>query len=119
MTTIFHNMMHCKMEDYIDDIVVKSRKHTDHVKVLRKVFKQCRLFKLRINPLKCDFGVSTGKFIGFLGHSRGKYVDQAKAIAIATTKPPFIVNKLKSFLGKVSYIRRFILGLCKVIEERA
>ena len=39
MTAIFHNMMHCEMEDYVDDIMVKSRKREDHVKVLRKVFK--------------------------------------------------------------------------------
>lgn len=49
---IFRDMMYHKMEDYVDDIVVKSRKLKDHVKILRKVLKQCRLFKLRMNPLK-------------------------------------------------------------------
>ena len=49
---IFHDMMYHKMEDYVDDIVVKSRKLKDHVKILRKVLEQCRLFKLRMNPLK-------------------------------------------------------------------
>jgi len=63
MTTIFHYMMHRKLEDYVDDIVVKSRRRGDHTKVLRKVFERCRLFKLRMNPLKCAFGVSTGKFL--------------------------------------------------------
>ena len=24
MTAIFHDMMHCELEDYVDDIVVKS-----------------------------------------------------------------------------------------------
>ena len=38
MTTIFHNMTHCELEDYVDDIVVKSRRREDHVKELRKVF---------------------------------------------------------------------------------
>ena len=59
---IFHDMMHCELEDYVDDIVVKSRRREDHVKVLRKVFERCRLFKLRMNPLKCAFGMSAGKF---------------------------------------------------------
>ena len=71
MTTIFHNMMHRELEDYVDDIVVKSRRREDHVKILRKVFERCRLFKLRMNPLKCAFGVSVGKFLGFLVYSRG------------------------------------------------
>ena len=66
------------------------------------------LFKLRINLLKCTFGVSAGKFLGFLVHSRGIDVDPAKATTIATMKPPTTVKVLKIFLGKVSYIRRFI-----------
>lgn len=43
MTVIFHGMMHREMEDYADDIMVKLRKHKDHIKVLRKAFKWCRL----------------------------------------------------------------------------
>ena len=98
----------------MDDIVVKSRRQKDHVKVLRKVFERCRLFKLRMNPLKCAFGVSAGKFLGFLVHSRGIDVDPAKTVVIATMKPPTIIKELKSFLGKVSYIRRFIPGLASI-----
>lgn len=51
MTTIHHDMMHHKMEDYVDDIVVKSRKREDRVKVLRMVFERCKLFKMRMNLL--------------------------------------------------------------------
>ena len=100
----------------VDDIMVKSRKCEDHVKVLRKVFKWCRLFKLRMNLLKCAFGVSVGKFMGFLVHSKGIDVDPTKAIAIATMKPPSTVKELKWFLGKLSYIRRFIPGLVSIIS---
>ena len=98
----------------MDDIVVKSRRREDHVKVLRKVFERCRLFKLRMNPLKCAFGVSIGKFLGILVHSRGIDVDPAKVVAISTMKPLATVKELKSFLGKVSYIRMFIPGLASI-----
>lgn len=87
--------------------VVKSRKREDHARILRKVFERCRLFKLRMNLLKCAFGVSTGKFLRFLVHSKGINVDLTKAMAIATTRPLATVKELKSILGKVSYIRRF------------
>ena len=96
----------------MDDIVVKSKKREKHVQVLKKVFERCRTFKLRMNPLKCAFGVSSGKFLGFLVHRRGIDVDQATAIV--TMKPPATVKELKSFLGKVSYIRRFILELVSI-----
>ena len=111
MTAIFHNMMRQKLEDYVDDIVVKLKKREEHV---RRVFKRCKAFKLRMNLLKCAFGVSSRKFLGFLVHSRGMDVDLAKAIAIPTMKSLATMKELKSFLGKVSYIRRFIPRLASI-----
>jgi len=81
---------------------------------LRKVFERCRAFKLRMNPLKCAFGVSSGKFLGFLVHSKGIDVNPAKATTITTMKPLATVKELKSFLGKVSYIQRFIPSLASI-----
>ena len=114
MTTIFHDMMHKEIEDYVDDIVVKSKTKIGHLQVLEQVFKRCKEYKLRMNPKKCAFGVSAGKFLGFLVHHRGISVDSAKATAIATMKRPTTVRELKSFLRRVSYIRRFMLGLALV-----
>jgi len=53
-----------------------------------------------MNPLKCAFGVSSGKFLGFLVHTRGIDVDLAKATAIATMKPPATMKELKSSWAK-------------------
>ena len=86
---------------------------------MRKVFERCQTFKLRMNPLKCSFGVSSGKFLRFLVHNRGIDVDPAKTTAIATIKPPATVKEMKSFLGKVSYIQRFILGLASITSAFA
>ena len=108
MTAIFHDMMHKEIEDYMDDIVVKSKTREDHLFILRKVFERCRLYKLRMNPLKCAFGVTAGKFLGFLVQQRGIDVEVQ---AITTMKPPATLTQLKSFLGKLSYIWGFILGL--------
>ena len=107
-------MMHQELEGYVDDIVVKSRRREEHFHVLKRVFERCRAFKLRMNHLKCAFGVSSGKFLDFLVYSRGIDVDPAKATAIATMRPLVTVKELKSFLGKVSYIQRFILGLASI-----
>ena len=114
MIVIFHDMIHEEMADYVDDIVVKSKTRTGHLQVLEQVFKRCREYKLRMNPMKCAFGVSARKFIGFLVHHRDISVDPAKAITIATMKRLTTVKQLKSFLRRVSYIRRFVLGLASV-----
>ena len=64
-----------------------------------------------MNPLKCVFGVTVGKFLGFLVHQRGIDVDPSKVQAIITMQPPATFTQFKSFIGKLSYIRRFIPGL--------
>ena len=119
MTAIFHDMMHCGLEDYVDDIVVKSKRREEHAQILRRVFERCRTFKLRMNPLKCAFRVSSGKFLDFLVHSKRIDVDSAKATAIATMKLLAMVKELKSFLGKASYIRRFIYSLASITSAFA
>ena len=60
MTAMFHDMMHQEIEDYVDDIVVKSKKREDHLETLRKVFDRCWLYQLKMNPLKCALGYLPG-----------------------------------------------------------
>ena len=119
MVAMFHDMMHCEIEDYVDDIVVKSKTKEDHFGILKKVFERCQLYKLKMNPLKCAFGVSAGKFLGFIVHQRGIDFDPTRASATATMKPPTTHKELKSFLGKLSYIRRFIPGLAAMTSTFA
>ena len=72
---------------------------------------------MRMNPMKCAFGVYARKFLGFLVHHRGISVDPAKATTIATMKRPTTIKELKSFLRRVYYIRRFVPGLASVTSE--
>ena len=105
------------MEDYVDDIVVKSKTKTRHFQLLEQVCERCRKYKLRMNPVKCAFGVSAGKFLGFLIHHRGISVDPTKATAITTMKRPTTIKELKSFLGRVSNIRKLMPGLASVTSN--
>ena len=70
MALIFGNMLRKQVEDYVDDLVVKSKNPLGHLLHLRQVFERCREHNLRMNPSKCAFGVSSGKFLGFFGHHR-------------------------------------------------
>ena len=101
MTVIVHDMMHKEIEDYVDDIMVKLKTRAGHLQVLEQVFKRHKMYKLRINPLKCAFRVSVGKFLGFLVHHKGISVDPTKAMAIATMKRPITVKELTSELSKL------------------
>ena len=92
----------------MDDLAVKSKKKSTHLNDLRKVFKWLRKFKLRMNPLKCSFGVYLGKFIGFVVRKGGIEFDPIKVKAIIEMPPPKTHKELKGILGRLAYIRRFI-----------
>lgn len=68
MMAIFHDMMGKEVEDYMDDLVVKSKTCEGHFDNLKKVFKCCQQYNLKMNPKKCAFGVSSGKFLRFIMH---------------------------------------------------
>ena len=44
MVTLFHDMMHKKIEVYVDDMIAKSQGEDDHVVNLRKLFERLRKF---------------------------------------------------------------------------
>ncbi|BFG14857.1 hypothetical protein CerSpe_011310 [Prunus speciosa] len=116
MTAVFHDMMGKEVEDYVDDLVVKSKTREGHQEVLRRVLERCRLYGLKMNPKKCAFGVSFGKFLGFQVHQRGIDVDPKKTRTINSLAPPRNPKELKSFMGRLSYIRRFIPGLAATMS---
>ena len=116
MTIIFHDMIHNCVEYYVDDLVVKSKKKEDHLKPLRKVFERCRKYELKMNPLKCAFGVTERKFLGFSIDKEGIKVDQDKVKAVLAMKPLRNLKQIREFIGKISYLRRYIPALANVIR---
>ena len=54
------------IEVYINDMLVKSKKRFDHTKHLQEAFKLLRKHNMKLNPLKCVFGVNSSKFLGFM-----------------------------------------------------
>ena len=59
------------MEVYIDDMLVKSAKAELHVAHLAESFLVLKNYNMKLNPTKCAFGVSVGKFLGFIVNNRG------------------------------------------------
>lgn len=49
------------MEVYIDDMLVKSKEEESHLDDLNETFETLRQYKMKLNPTKCAFGVSSGK----------------------------------------------------------
>jgi hypothetical protein len=58
-----------------------------------------------MNPLKCAFGVSAGRFLGFVVHENGIEVDPKKMETIRRIQTPTCKNEVQSLLGKINYLR--------------
>lgn len=95
MQNIFDDLLYKNVKCYVDNLVVKSRKRGDHLKDLRMVFELLRRYQLRMNPLKCAFGVISGKFLGFIVRHLGIEIDQSKVDAILKMLEPRNIHGLK------------------------
>ena len=56
---------------YIDDMAVKSKVVSEHVRDLEDIFEVLRRHKLRLNTSKCSLGVGSDKFLGYMIIHRG------------------------------------------------
>ncbi|XP_010513476.1 PREDICTED: uncharacterized protein LOC104789482 [Camelina sativa] len=59
------------MEVYIDDMLVKSQRASDHITHLRQCFDTLNKYGMKLNPAKCTFVVKSGEFLGYLVTRRG------------------------------------------------
>ncbi|KAL4271635.1 hypothetical protein GQ457_13G011690 [Hibiscus cannabinus] len=111
MVTLFHDMMHKEIEVYVDDMIAKSRTLDEHIVNFEKLFQRLRKFRLRLNPSKCNFGVTSGKLLGFVVSKRGIEIDPDKVKAIQELPPPQTQKEVRGFLRRLNYIARFISQL--------
>lgn len=64
----FHQSIGRIVEIYIDDVVIKSKSHKEHLVDLKETLECIRKHGFKMNPNKCAFGASAGQFLGFMVH---------------------------------------------------
>ena len=68
---MFREQIGKTMEVYEDDMLVKLKIATEHIAHLSDTFAVLRKYRIKLNPLKCAFGVASGKFLGFMVNHQG------------------------------------------------
>jgi hypothetical protein len=96
------------MEVYVDDMLVKSTKSIDHVHDLREAFETLKRYGMKLNPAKCAFGVSSGKFLGYMVSSRGIEANPEKIRAILEMQSPKTTKQLQQLTGRLAALNQFI-----------
>jgi hypothetical protein len=113
MSKTFGDLIRDKVEVYVDDIVVNTKRGSTLVEDLTLVFDKLRATRTKLNPDKCVFGVSDGKLLGFLVSYRGIEANPEKIKAIEAMRPSAQVKDVQKLTGSLAALSRFISRLAE------
>jgi hypothetical protein len=105
---MFQGQIGRNMEVYVDDMLVKSIQVANHIQDLDEAFQALRLYSIRLNPTKCAFGVSSGKFLGFVVSRCEIEANPEKIQAMLDMQAPQSIKQLQQLTGRVATLNRFI-----------
>ena len=105
---MFSKQIGRNVEVYVDDMLVKSKEEEDYLDDLKEMFNTLRQYCMKLNPAKCAFGVSSGKFLGFMVSQRGIEANPKKVRAILEMSSPKTIKEVQSFMGRVAALNRFV-----------
>ena len=96
------------MEVYTDDMLVKSVKAELHITHLAVAFRVLQNYNMKLNPAKCAFGVSAGKFLGFIVNSRGIEANPDKIKVVLYMLPPSNIKEIQRMTGRIATLSHFV-----------
>jgi hypothetical protein len=117
MKLIFHDLLRVLMEVYIDDVVVMSVGFEEHMTDLKLSLERMKKYGLQMYPLKCTFGVTSRRFLGFVVYEHGIQIDPKKIESIGKIGEPVCKKDVQKFLGKINYLCYFISNLVGRVES--
>jgi hypothetical protein len=110
---VLDNQIARNVKAYIDDIVVKSKKHGDLLDDLKKTFDNLCKYKMILNRKKYVFGVSLGKLLDYMISFRGINANPTKVEAIKKLQPPRMRREIQKLVGMMAALSQFISKLGK------
>ena len=108
MNKMFAHQIGRNMQVCVDDMLVKGVREEDHLSDLRETFDTFRMYNTKLNPSKCAFRVTAGKFLGFMVSQRGIKVNLEKVRVIMELAPPKTVKDVQSLNGKIATLNKFV-----------
>lgn len=99
----------CKGQiNYLDDVLIFGRNKKEHDENLEKVMQCLENHNVRINEAKCKFGKQSVDFLGFVVSADGWKIEDEKISALRNFRHPESIAEVKSFLGLVNFVGKFI-----------
>ena len=98
---------------YLDDTICHSTTIPGHLEALEKVFLAYQKAGLMLQPSKCHFFQQETDYLGHKVSSKGIQPNEDHLSSIKDWKVPNTRTRLRAFLGKVGYYRKFIPNFSK------
>ena len=105
---MFKNLIGKSMEVYVDEMLVKSKMVEYHIEHLNQMFNILRKYRMKLNPLKCAFGVGSGKFLGFMINQRGIEANPEMISAFLEMSSPKKPKEVMSLIDRVVALSRLV-----------
>jgi hypothetical protein len=80
--------LHCNVEAYMDDVVIKTRAHDEFIPDLEETFNRLCKFRWKLNPTKCVFSIPQGKLLSFIVSHQGIEANLEKITTIIDMDTP-------------------------------
>ena len=96
------------MEVYIDDMLMKSVKAELHIAHLAELFQVLKNYNMKLNLTKCAFGVSAGKFLGFIVNSRGIEANLDKIKVVLDMQSPSNTKAIQRLTRRMDALNPFV-----------
>ena len=96
------------MEVYIDDMLVKSTTVELHIAHLVEAFLILKEYNMKLNPAKCAFRVSAGKFLGFIVNNRRIEANPNKIKAMLDMLSPSSIKEVQCLTERIAALSRFV-----------
>lgn len=116
INTALHGLTDVICVVYLDDIVVFSEDSSSHVKHVRQVLERLVEYGLYVKAEKCEFSVTTTKFLGHTISPEGISMDSEQVSAITTFPPPTSQRELSRFIGLANAYRRYINNFAQLAQ---
>lgn len=101
---------------YLDDVIVWGKDLEEHDHRLNKVLETFKRYNVLLNESKCSFRQSNIIFMGHKISKEGIFPLESKIDAIQRFRDPTSAEEVRSFLGTVTYLARFIPNLATLSD---
>ena len=93
---------------YLDDVIVYSRHHSQHLHNLRAVFERLRVADIKFKPSKCQLFRDEVLYLRQVVNAADVSLNPAKLRVLSTWPVPETVRDVQSFLGFINFYGEFI-----------